>query len=160
MTPVDPVWKFADGGASTATREFLATDLVILNHGQVTKTTPELAPPLLTATPHQREDIYRFNVHRSPTRRVFSGTELELMTHQPRSDALTTRLPWPPDTARHVETMVTEWSRSRVGADVVESQLQNLVPKTRREEWLTHIKFSLDRSHRSGGVEVRLPRFT
>ncbi|GFU84414.1 uncharacterized protein TNCV_994441 [Trichonephila clavipes] len=49
-----------------------------LNHGQVTWKTPELAPPLLTTTPHQREDVSaldRFNVHRCPTRRVFSGTE-------------------------------------------------------------------------------------
>ncbi|GFW92694.1 hypothetical protein TNCV_520101 [Trichonephila clavipes] len=43
-------------------------------------TTPELAPPLLTTTPHQREvsALDRFNVHRCPTRRVFSGTGLEL----------------------------------------------------------------------------------
>ncbi|GFT31720.1 uncharacterized protein TNCV_231281 [Trichonephila clavipes] len=48
-----------------ATRGLLATDHVILNHGQVTWTTPELAPPLLTTTPHQREDVSaldRFNV--------------------------------------------------------------------------------------------------
>ncbi|GFT57241.1 uncharacterized protein TNCV_1692441 [Trichonephila clavipes] len=60
-------------------------DHVILNHGQVTWTTPELAPPLLTTTPHQREDVSaldRFNVHRCPTRRVFSGTGLELVTKQ------------------------------------------------------------------------------
>ncbi|GFS86446.1 ATP-dependent DNA helicase [Trichonephila clavipes] len=60
----------------------LATDHVILNHGQVTWTTPELAPPLLTTTPHQREDVSaldRFNVHRCPTRRDFSGTGLELV---------------------------------------------------------------------------------
>ncbi|GFY05575.1 transposable element Tc3 transposase [Trichonephila clavipes] len=40
-------------------------------------------PPLLTTTPHQREDVSaldRFNVHRCPTRRVFSGTGIELMT--------------------------------------------------------------------------------
>ncbi|GFU50367.1 uncharacterized protein TNCV_4730771 [Trichonephila clavipes] len=46
-------------------------DHVILNHGQVTWTTPELAPPLLTTTPHQREDVSaldRFSVHRCPTR--------------------------------------------------------------------------------------------
>ncbi|GFX18306.1 uncharacterized protein TNCV_4306071 [Trichonephila clavipes] len=52
-------------------------DLVILKHGQMTRATPELAPPLLTTTPHQREDISaldRFNVHRCPTRRVFCGT--------------------------------------------------------------------------------------
>ncbi|GFW19864.1 uncharacterized protein TNCV_3561671 [Trichonephila clavipes] len=52
-------------------------DHVILNHGQVTWTTPVLAPPLLITTPHQREDVSaldRFNMHRCPTRRVFSGT--------------------------------------------------------------------------------------
>ncbi|GFV86769.1 uncharacterized protein TNCV_3964991 [Trichonephila clavipes] len=68
-----------------ATRGLLATDHVILNHGQVTWTTPELAPPLLTTTPHQRENVSaldRFNVHRCPTRRVFSGTGIELVTRQ------------------------------------------------------------------------------
>ncbi|GFU50836.1 histone-lysine N-methyltransferase SETMAR [Trichonephila clavipes] len=66
-----------------STRGLLATDHVILNHGQVTWTTPELAPPLLTTTPHQREDVSaldRFNVHRCPTRRVFNGTGLEPVT--------------------------------------------------------------------------------
>ncbi|GFT77842.1 uncharacterized protein TNCV_2968851 [Trichonephila clavipes] len=66
-----------------ASRGLWATDHVILNHGQVTWTTPELAPPLLTTTPHQREDVSaldRFKVHRCPTRWVFSGTGLELMT--------------------------------------------------------------------------------
>ncbi|GFT24726.1 uncharacterized protein TNCV_2856521 [Trichonephila clavipes] len=70
---------------SYATRGLLATDHVILNPGQVTWTTPELAPPLLTTTPHQREDVSaldRFNVHRCPTRRVFSGTGLEPVTKQ------------------------------------------------------------------------------
>ncbi|GFT65490.1 uncharacterized protein TNCV_583551 [Trichonephila clavipes] len=69
--------------SNRATRGLLATDHVILNHGQVTWTTPELAPPLLTTTPHQREDVSaldRFSVHRCPTRRVFSGTGLELVT--------------------------------------------------------------------------------
>ncbi|GFT16760.1 uncharacterized protein TNCV_1333741 [Trichonephila clavipes] len=68
-----------------ATRGLLATDHVILNHGQVTWTAPELAPPLQTTTPHQREDILaldRSNVHRCPTRRVFSDTGLELVTRQ------------------------------------------------------------------------------
>ncbi|GFW31190.1 uncharacterized protein TNCV_2577721 [Trichonephila clavipes] len=67
------------------TRGLLATDHVILNHGQVTWTTPELAPPLLTTTSHQREDVSaldRFNVHRCPSRRVFRGTGLELVTRQ------------------------------------------------------------------------------
>ncbi|GFW95526.1 uncharacterized protein TNCV_1722271 [Trichonephila clavipes] len=68
-----------------ATRGLLATDHVILNHGQVTWTTPEQAPPLLTITPYQREDVSaldRFNVHRCPTRQVFSGTGLEPVTKQ------------------------------------------------------------------------------
>ncbi|GFX11613.1 uncharacterized protein TNCV_5141881 [Trichonephila clavipes] len=66
------------------TRGLLATDHVILSHGQVTWTTPELATPSPT-TPHQRQDVSaldRFNVHRCPTRRVFSGTGLELLTKQ------------------------------------------------------------------------------
>ncbi|GFU82176.1 transposable element Tcb1 transposase [Trichonephila clavipes] len=47
--------------------------------------TPELAPPLINTTPHQREDVSaldRFKVHRCPTRRVFSGVGLELLTRQ------------------------------------------------------------------------------
>ncbi|GFW29373.1 uncharacterized protein TNCV_743151 [Trichonephila clavipes] len=46
-------------------------------------TIPELTPPLLTITPQQREDVSdldRFNMHRAPTRRVFSGTGLDLVT--------------------------------------------------------------------------------
>ncbi|GFV34943.1 uncharacterized protein TNCV_3482381 [Trichonephila clavipes] len=61
----------------TTTRGLLATDHVILNHGQVTLTTPELAPPLLTTTPHQREDVSaldRCNMHRCLTRQYTSGT--------------------------------------------------------------------------------------
>ncbi|GFT13687.1 hypothetical protein TNCV_3831551 [Trichonephila clavipes] len=51
--------------------------------------TPEPAPPLLTTTPQQQEDVSaldRFNVHRCPTRRVFSGTGLELMTRSQREN--------------------------------------------------------------------------
>ncbi|GFT09187.1 uncharacterized protein TNCV_4106161 [Trichonephila clavipes] len=61
----------------------LATDHVILNHGQVTWTTPELKPPLLTTTPHPQEDVSaldRISVHRCPTRWVFSCTRLEFAT--------------------------------------------------------------------------------
>ncbi|GFV06391.1 uncharacterized protein TNCV_2947141 [Trichonephila clavipes] len=81
------------------TRGLLATDHVILNHGQVTWMTPELAPPLLTTTPHQREDVSaldRFNVHRYPTRRVFSGTGIELMTCLPSSLGLGVLEIWVP----------------------------------------------------------------
>ncbi|GFX46914.1 uncharacterized protein TNCV_4040581 [Trichonephila clavipes] len=77
-----PSYHFTSMGA---TRGLWVTDHVILNHGQVTWTTPELAPPLLTTTPHQREDVSaldRFSVHRCPTRRVFSGTGLEPVTKQ------------------------------------------------------------------------------
>ncbi|GFW92743.1 uncharacterized protein TNCV_1735361 [Trichonephila clavipes] len=72
-------------GLLYAIRGLLAKDHVILNHGQVTWTTPELSPPLPTTTPHQREDVSaldRFNVHRCPPRRIFSGTGLELVARQ------------------------------------------------------------------------------
>ncbi|GFY32686.1 hypothetical protein TNCV_4637921 [Trichonephila clavipes] len=74
-------------------RRALATDFVILNHGW---RGPELALPLLTTPSHQRNDVSaldRFNMHRSPTRRVFRSTGL--VTSQPRSYTLTTRLPRP-----------------------------------------------------------------
>ncbi|GFW41952.1 uncharacterized protein TNCV_6611 [Trichonephila clavipes] len=70
---------------------------------QLTWTTPELAPPLLTTTPHQREDVSaldRFNVHRCPTRLVFSGTGIKLMTRLPWLDTLTTGLPQPRSVAK------------------------------------------------------------
>ncbi|GFX01538.1 retrovirus-related Pol polyprotein from transposon 17.6 [Trichonephila clavipes] len=70
----------------SATRGLLATDHVILNHGQMTWTTPELVPPSPNYHPTPREDVSaldRFNVHRCPTWRVFSGTGLELVTWQP-----------------------------------------------------------------------------
>ncbi|GFU66631.1 uncharacterized protein TNCV_3111151 [Trichonephila clavipes] len=65
-----------------ATRGLLMTDHEILNHGQVTWTTSELAPSLRTTTPHQQNvsALDRFSVHRCPTRRVFSGIGLELVT--------------------------------------------------------------------------------
>ncbi|GFY33955.1 hypothetical protein TNCV_4596631 [Trichonephila clavipes] len=53
--------------------------------------------------PHQREDVSaldRFNVHRCPTRQVFSGTGLKLMTCQPWSYTLTTGLPQPNSVAQ------------------------------------------------------------
>ncbi|GFX52515.1 uncharacterized protein TNCV_4325311 [Trichonephila clavipes] len=68
-----------ESSRTSATRGLLATDLVISNNGQVTKTTPELAIPLLTTPTHQWEDVGaldRFNVHRSPSRWFFSGTGL------------------------------------------------------------------------------------
>ncbi|GFW86560.1 hypothetical protein TNCV_4333441 [Trichonephila clavipes] len=54
---------FAIRSCFTATRGLLATDHVILNHGQMTWTTPELAPALLTTTPHQREEASQLSIY-------------------------------------------------------------------------------------------------
>ncbi|GFV32508.1 hypothetical protein TNCV_1677941 [Trichonephila clavipes] len=48
-------WK--DGKKRRSTRGLLATDHVILNHGQVTWTTPELAPPSPNYHTTPREDV-------------------------------------------------------------------------------------------------------
>ncbi|GBL83045.1 hypothetical protein AVEN_165278-1 [Araneus ventricosus] len=52
-------------------------NLVILNLGQMTRTTPELAPLVQTSAPHQREDVclptYDLTCNRPNTRRIFSG---------------------------------------------------------------------------------------
>ncbi|GFV68509.1 uncharacterized protein TNCV_3129651 [Trichonephila clavipes] len=66
-----------DDPKSGTTRGLLATDHVILNHGQVTWTTPELAPPpnYHTTPTEDVSALDRFNVHRCPTRRVFSGLD-------------------------------------------------------------------------------------
>ncbi|GFT98625.1 uncharacterized protein TNCV_3377411 [Trichonephila clavipes] len=70
----------------SAERRLLATDHVILNHCQVTWTTPCLAPtpsPNYHTTPMGgRSALDKFNVHYCPTWRVFSGTGLELVTRQ------------------------------------------------------------------------------
>ncbi|GFX20844.1 hypothetical protein TNCV_78991 [Trichonephila clavipes] len=41
----------------SATGGLLAMDFVILNHAQVTTTTPEVAPPILSTAPHQRKKV-------------------------------------------------------------------------------------------------------
>ncbi|GFU48164.1 hypothetical protein TNCV_4229941 [Trichonephila clavipes] len=59
------------------------------------RTSSELSPPLLTSTTHQRKDVSaldRFNVHRSPTRWVYSGNRFELKVTDHESVTLTTRL--------------------------------------------------------------------
>ncbi|GFV42515.1 hypothetical protein TNCV_2905241 [Trichonephila clavipes] len=80
----------------SATQGPMAADLVILNHGQVTRTTPEPTPPspnYYTTPMGGRFNSLRYSLHRSPTRWAYSGTGLEFMTRNPRSDSLTTRLP-------------------------------------------------------------------
>ncbi|GFV33661.1 hypothetical protein TNCV_4567761 [Trichonephila clavipes] len=65
------------------TRGLLVTDLVLLNHGQGSRTTPELVPPSpnFHTTPTGRHLSFdRFSVHRPPTGWVLSGTVLKLMT--------------------------------------------------------------------------------
>ncbi|GFX10281.1 hypothetical protein TNCV_1866781 [Trichonephila clavipes] len=65
------------------TRGLLATDLVILNYGQVPWTTPD--PNYHTTPSERRLSFDRFNMHHPSTRRVFSSTRLELMTRRPRA---------------------------------------------------------------------------
>ncbi|GBO18602.1 hypothetical protein AVEN_195343-1 [Araneus ventricosus] len=51
-------------------------DLIILNLGQITRTTPEIAPPLQASAPHQREGILPLRIERASaplTRRFFGG---------------------------------------------------------------------------------------
>ncbi|GFW05581.1 hypothetical protein TNCV_4983511 [Trichonephila clavipes] len=67
--------------------------------GQVTGRHLKAGASSLNYTTPYREDVSaldRFNVHRCPTRRVFSGTWIELMTCLPWLDTLTTGLPQPP----------------------------------------------------------------
>ncbi|GBN71404.1 hypothetical protein AVEN_90135-1 [Araneus ventricosus] len=56
---------------------YFGTDLVILNHGQMTRTTPELAPfsPNFHATPTggRLATTYDLTCNRPHTRRIFSG---------------------------------------------------------------------------------------
>ncbi|GFU79737.1 hypothetical protein TNCV_3133151 [Trichonephila clavipes] len=84
------------------TRRLLVTDLIILNHGQVAKTTPELAPrsPNFQTTPEpgrlniyiQCQDI--FNVHWSPRHGGFSVALGSNSRHAGHKSV--TRLPQPP----------------------------------------------------------------
>ncbi|GFU01951.1 uncharacterized protein TNCV_1524371 [Trichonephila clavipes] len=82
-------------------------------HGQVTWTTPELAPPLLTTTPTGgRSALGRFNVHHCPTQRVFSGTGLELVTR--------------PATIRYLDhyAFAKLWFRTKADINAVFTNLQ------------------------------------
>ncbi|GFW32367.1 uncharacterized protein TNCV_675261 [Trichonephila clavipes] len=86
-----------------ATRGLLATDHVILKHGQVTWTTPELAtlsPNYHTTSTGDVSALDIFNVHHCPTRRVFSGSGLELVTKPATIRYIYHSLPWPQEYAK------------------------------------------------------------
>ncbi|GFU51966.1 SPARC-related modular calcium-binding protein 1 [Trichonephila clavipes] len=125
---VNAVAGFLDDSPKT-TRGLLVTDHVILNHGQVTWTTPELAPPLLTTTPTGVVSaLDRFSVHRCPTRRNFSGTGLEFVTK--------------PATIRylyHSATAATRWrgnrQRTNVRSYVVEEDATPVALPVKPDDW-------------------------
>ncbi|GBL85769.1 hypothetical protein AVEN_193212-1 [Araneus ventricosus] len=74
-------------------------DLVILNHGQMTKTTPELVFPLQTSSQHQREDVELLRMTSRATGRIHDGSSVvsgfEPGTSRLRCQNLTTRSPRP-----------------------------------------------------------------
>ncbi|GBM80213.1 hypothetical protein AVEN_203725-1 [Araneus ventricosus] len=78
---------------------YFRTDLAILNHGQMTRTTPELAPPLQTSTPHQREDVWPLRMILRATGPIHVGSSVESGFESgalpPQSRNLTTRPPQP-----------------------------------------------------------------
>ncbi|GFX73833.1 uncharacterized protein TNCV_4291491 [Trichonephila clavipes] len=87
-------------------------------------TTPKLAPPLLTTTPHQRNDVSAldiYNVHRCPTRRVFSGTGLEHLTRQ-----ATIRYRYHSATAATVVPLKARREEEMVHVKYVEAQTSSL----------------------------------
>ncbi|GFV90559.1 hypothetical protein TNCV_2222751 [Trichonephila clavipes] len=68
-------------------------DLVILKQGQVTKTTHELPPSLLTSTLHRRDDVKpRWSSLHSGSSDVLGSNSLRA-SHE--FVTLITRLPWP-----------------------------------------------------------------
>ncbi|GBM78155.1 hypothetical protein AVEN_2437-1 [Araneus ventricosus] len=80
-----------------ATQGYFGTELVILNHGQMT--IPQLAPHFQTSTPHQREDVwpstYDLACNRPHTWRIFSGIWFRTWNPPAQSRDLTTRPPRP-----------------------------------------------------------------
>ncbi|GFS91179.1 hypothetical protein TNCV_2215081 [Trichonephila clavipes] len=80
----------------SATIWFLTTDLVTLNHGQVTRTTPKLAPSspnFHTTLTEGRLSIDRINVHWIPLVGQSSAARSHDISH--KSVTLTTGLPQP-----------------------------------------------------------------
>ncbi|CAL1266480.1 unnamed protein product [Larinioides sclopetarius] len=55
-------------------------DLVILNRGQMTRTTPEPELPLQTIMPHQREDVPSLRMFLCTTSSIDGGSSVESIT--------------------------------------------------------------------------------
>ncbi|GBL83294.1 hypothetical protein AVEN_110622-1 [Araneus ventricosus] len=56
---------------------YLGTDLVILNRGQMSRTTPELAPPLQPFASHQLEDVWPLRMIWRATGPIHGGSSVE-----------------------------------------------------------------------------------
>ncbi|GBO27621.1 hypothetical protein AVEN_239945-1 [Araneus ventricosus] len=77
---------------------YYGTDLVILNYGQMTRTTPELALPLQISAPHQRERVWPLRAIWGATGPIHGGSSesgFEPGTLRPESRDLITRPPRP-----------------------------------------------------------------
>ncbi|GBL96353.1 hypothetical protein AVEN_238710-1 [Araneus ventricosus] len=72
----------------------------------MTRTTPELAPPLQTSSPHQREDVSPLHMIWCATGPIHGGSSVELgfepATLRSRGRDLTTRAPRPQPVLRNV----------------------------------------------------------
>ncbi|GBO34127.1 hypothetical protein AVEN_218405-1 [Araneus ventricosus] len=81
------------------TRGLFWTGFVILYRGQMTMTTPELAPLLQTSTPYQREDVWPLRMIWRATVPIYNGSSvksgLEPTALRPQSRDLTTSPPRP-----------------------------------------------------------------
>ncbi|GBN24581.1 hypothetical protein AVEN_74965-1 [Araneus ventricosus] len=68
-------------------------DLVTLNHGQMTRTAPGLAPPLQASSPRKREDVWPLRMIWRATDFIHGGSGFEPGTLRSESGDLTTRPP-------------------------------------------------------------------
>ncbi|GBM78323.1 hypothetical protein AVEN_222143-1 [Araneus ventricosus] len=78
---------------------YFGTDLIILNHGQMTRTTPDLAPTVQASTPHQRQGVWPLRFIYRVTGAMHDGSSVESGigpgTLLPENRDLTTRPPRP-----------------------------------------------------------------
>ncbi|GFW54196.1 hypothetical protein TNCV_4372701 [Trichonephila clavipes] len=97
---------------------------------------------------------WRVNVHRSPTWRVFSGSGLELVTSQLRSDTLTTRLPRPPPYVSKIEHMAFLARYVMIENQVVrveESFIDFLETKNKTMEIISDM---IESKFKTGGLDI------